>query len=243
MQKKRLLGLAALNALCFFEFHKGLPMSEPSKHLSLPVAHVLDPRLSQVLEYWLGAELPSNETALTRQPLWFTKSEDTDEEIRHLFGAVLQEALAGKLNGEALESPLGMLSVLIVLDQFTRNAYRGTPKSFAGDARARELALKAIDLGWDVDDSIPTVARIFMYLPLEHTEDMGMQEHSVVAFEQLHQEAPPDLREFFANTLDYAIKHREVIEQFGRFPHRNAILGRESTPAEKAYLSQPGAGF
>lgn len=150
----------------------------------------------------------------------------------------------GKLDGEALEQPLGMLAVLIVLDQFTRNAYRGTAKSFAGDERALALALKAIDLGWDTDESIPTVARIFMYLPLEHSEDLLMQEHSVVAFEQLHQEAAtPELREFFATTLDYAIRHREVIAQFGRFPHRNAMLGRESTVSERDYLSKPGAGF
>lgn len=218
-------------------------MSDTSKHLSLPVAHVLDPRLSQVLEYWLGAELPTNESALACKTLWFTKSEEVDEEIRHLFGAVLQEALAGKLDGEALESPLGMLALLIVLDQFTRNAYRCTPKSFAGDAKARQLALKAIDLGWDVDASIPAIARIFIYLPLEHAEDMQMQEHSVVAFEQLYQEAEPALREFFEGTLDYANKHREVINEFGRFPHRNPILGRESTAAEKVYLSKPGAGF
>lgn len=218
-------------------------MSDKTKPISLPIAHALDPRLSQVLEYWLGAEMPTNESALSRKPLWFTKSEETDEEIRHLFGALLQEALLGKLDGEAMESPLGWLSVLIVLDQFTRNAYRGTPKSFAGDHKARELALKGIDLGWDVDEAIAPVARIFLYLPLEHAEDMEMQNNSVVAFEQLHQEAPPALREFFAGTLDYAHKHLDVIEQFGRFPHRNAILGRESTEAEKAYLSQPGAGF
>ena len=219
-------------------------MSETSKNLSIPIAHALDPRLSQVLEYWLGAEFPTNASALTRKQLWFTKSETTDEEIRKLFGGLLQEALMGKLDGEALEQPLGMLAVLIVLDQFTRNAYRGTAKSFAGDERALALALKAIDLGWDTDESIPTVARIFMYLPLEHSEDLLMQEHSVVAFEQLHQEAAtPELREFFATTLDYAIRHREVIAQFGRFPHRNAMLGRESTVSERDYLSKPGAGF
>lgn len=218
-------------------------MSDTSKPLSLPIAHALDPRLSQVLEFWLGAEMPTNATARSRQSMWFSKSEETDEEIRTLFGGLLQEALAGKLDGEAMEQPLGLLAVLIVLDQFTRNAYRNTPKSFAGDARARTLALKGIELGWDVDESIPTMARIFLYLPLEHAEDAASQESSVVAFEQLHQESPPELRDFFAQTLDYAYRHRNVIEEFGRFPHRNAILGRQSTAAEKIYLSQPGAGF
>lgn len=219
-------------------------MSETAKHMAAPVAHVLDPRLSQVLEYWLGAEFPTNESALSRQALWFSKSEETDEEIRHLFGALLQEALAGKLDGEAMEQPLGLLAVLIVLDQFTRNAYRCTPKSFAGDAKAVQLALKGIDLGWDVDDSIPPVARIFMYLPLEHAESMEMQQHSVIAFEQLYEEAPTtELQDFFADTLEYAQKHLAVIQKYGRFPHRNSILGRESTPEEKEYLSKPGAGF
>lgn len=217
--------------------------ADTSKPMAVPIAHVLDPRLSQVLEYWLGAELPTTESALSRKHLWFTKSEATDEEIRHRFGAVLQEALAGKLDGEAMEQPLGMLAVLIVLDQFTRNAYRGTPKSFAGDAKVRQLALKAIALGWDGAVAIPPVARIFVYLPLEHAEDMGMQHSSVVAFEQLLQESTPAQRAFFEGTLDYAHKHLDVIEQFGRFPHRNLILGRESTEAEKVYLSKPGAGF
>lgn len=202
----------------------------------------LDPRLAQVLEYWLGAEQPSNASALARKQLWFTKSEAVDEEIRHRFGAVMQEALAGRLDHE-VATPLGRLAVLIVLDQFMRNAHRGTPKSFAGDAQALQLALDGVAHGHDSDDSVPPAARIFFYLPLEHAEDLNMQNHSVVAFEQLAQEATPDTREFLAGTLDYALRHREVIERFGRFPHRNAMLGRTSTEQELEYLAQPGAGF
>ena len=202
----------------------------------------LDPRLAQVLEYWLGAEQPTNATALARKQLWFTKDEAVDEEIRHRFGAVMQEALAGRLQHE-VTTPLGRLAVIIVLDQFLRNAHRGTPKSFAGDPLALQLALDGVAHGHDTDDSIPAVARIFFYLPLEHAEDLGMQNHSVVAFEELAQEAPADLRDFFTSTLDYALRHREVIERFGRFPHRNPILGRDSTPDETTYLAQPGSGF
>ena len=109
-------------------------------------APVLDPRLAQVLEYWLGSERPSNASALARQSLWFTKSEATDEEIRKRFGAVLLEALAGKLHAQA-QHPLGWLALLIVLDQFTRNAYRGTAKAFAGDVQALALAQQGIDAG------------------------------------------------------------------------------------------------
>ena len=202
----------------------------------------LDPRLLQVLEYWLGSEKPDNASALARKDLWFKKSEEVDEEIRNRFGAVMQEALAGRLDGEA-GTPLGRLSLIIVLDQFMRNSHRGDAKSFAGDPKALQLALDGIAQGHDTDDSVPPVARIFYYLPLEHAEDLTMQQHSVVAFEQLAQEATPDTQAFFDGTLDYAHRHFDVIKQFGRFPHRNAVLGRSNTPEEKTYLAQPGAGF
>lgn len=207
-----------------------------------PLAGVLDPRLAQVLEYWLGAEQPTNDSALARKALWFTKLEETDEEIRHRFGALLVEALAGRLRAEA-QHPLGWLALLIVLDQFTRNAYRGTPKAFAGDPLARQLAHDGILAGMDTHALIPSVARIFVYLPLEHAEDRSLQAQSVMAFEQLAQEADAHTREFLAGTYDYALRHQEVVERFGRFPHRNAILGRTSTAQELEYLSQPGAGF
>ncbi len=211
-------------------------------------APVLDPRLAQVLEYWLGSEQPSNASALARQSLWFTKSEATDEEIRKRFGALLLEALAGRLQAQ---HPLGWLAQLIVLDQFTRNAYRGTAKAFAGDAQALALAQQGIDAGWDQHPSIPLVARIFIYLPLEHAEDATLQTHSVLAFEDLLAQAEQlgsaqeqqSVQQFLSGTLDYARRHQEVIEQFGRFPHRNSVLGRSSTAQELQYLSQPGAGF
>ena len=209
-------------------------------------APVLDPRLAQVLEYWLGSEQPGNASALACQSLWFTKSETTDEEIRKRFGAVLLEALAGKLQPQA-QHPLGWLALIIVLDQFTRNAYRGTAKAFAGDAQALALAQQGIDAGWDQHPAIPLVARIFLYLPLEHAEDAALQAHSVIAFEDLAHQAQElgdaQVSSFLAGTLDYAQRHQAVIEQFGRFPHRNSVLGRSSTAQELEYLSTPGAGF
>lgn len=209
-------------------------------------APVLDPRLAQVLEYWLGSERPSNASALARQSLWFTKSEATDEEIRKRFGAVLLEALAGKLHAQA-QHPLGWLALLIVLDQFTRNAYRGTAKAFAGDVQALALAQQGIDAGWDQDPAIPLAARIFCYLPLEHAEDAALQTHSVIAFEDLAAQAQEagdaQVSHLLAGALDYAQRHQSVIEQFGRFPHRNRPLGRSSTADEMEYLSKPGSGF
>ncbi len=193
-----------------------------------------------VLAFWLGA-YPLDEAAMQRvKPQWFTKSEAFDAELRARFGATIEAALAGQLDSWA-DTAEGRLALLIVLDQFTRNSFRGQPKSFAGDARALAVAQQGIALGHD--RQVPPVARIFCYLPLEHAEDATLQAQSVALFQRLADEAAPEQHAFFAGTLDYARKHEDVIRQFGRFPHRNAILGRESTAEEKDYLAQPGAGF
>ncbi len=120
--------------------------------------------------------------------------------------------------------------------------FRNTPKSFAGDPQALTLALQAMQSG--ADQQLPEVVRVFMYLPLEHAEDPGMQQRCVAAFDAMHQAAEEaELREYLAGSLDYAHRHQVVIERFCRFPHRNAILGRASTTEEAAYLAQPGSGF
>lgn len=193
-----------------------------------------------VLAFWLGA-YPLDEAAMHRvRPQWFTKSDAFDAELRARFGPTIEAALAGALDSWA-DTAEGRLALLIVLDQFTRNSFRGQPKSFAGDARALAVAQQGIALGHD--QQVPPTARIFCYLPLEHAEDAALQAQSVALFQRLADEAAPEQQAFFAGTLDYARKHEDVIRQFGRFPHRNAIVGRESTPAEKDYLAQPGAGF
>lgn len=195
-----------------------------------------------VLAQWFGSTRPDNATALAHQAQWFTKSAAFDAALRERFGAAVQAALDGQLRHWAAQGPWPCLALILLLDQFTRNIHRGTPRSFAGDPQALALALEAQDRGLDLE--LPEVARIFMYLPLEHAEDMAMQERSVQAFQSLAQMAPDAAsREFLAGTLDYAYRHREVIARFGRFPHRNPILGRASTPQESEYLAQPGAGF
>ena len=201
-----------------------------------------DPRIAEVLSYWLGAAQPTDADILSHQSLWFSKSDVTDAEIRIRFGPLVEEALSGAIDCWA-NSPLGRLALIIVLDQFTRNLFRGTAKSFAGDPQALQFALDGILASHDVHTSVPRPARIFYYLPLEHAEDGPLQSQSVAAFSQLHDLAEPELLSFFANTLDYALQHQQVITRFGRFPHRNSILGRASTPAEQAYLCEPGAGF
>ena len=201
-----------------------------------------DPRIAELLTYWIGAPEPTDADALKRQSLWFTKSAATDAEIGTRFGPLVEQALSGALDGWA-QTPRGRWALIILLDQFTRNLFRGTPRSFAGDAQALQLALDGILEGHDMHPSLPAVARTFCYLPLEHAEDGPLQEQSVALFAKLHALATPETRSFFAGTLDYARKHQEVITRFGRFPHRNPILGRESTPQELEYLAQPGAGF
>ncbi len=199
-----------------------------------------DPRIATVLDFWLGAPVPTDASALTRQPLWFTKSDTLDADIRSRFGDWVRDARAGRLDGWA-ETAHGRLALVVLLDQFSRNAWRGQPESFAGDAKALALALAAQDNGhWE---AVAPLARFFLALPLEHAEDPALQARSVALFRQLVAQATPETEKVLAGALDYAEQHQDVIARFGRFPHRNAVLGRTSTEEEKTYLAQPGAGF
>ena len=195
-----------------------------------------------VLAFWLGTARSSNAQAIAVKQQWITKSDAFDARIKAQFEPTVQAAMAGQLDSWADEA-WSCLALLVVLDQFTRNIYRGTPQSFAGDAKALATAQRAIAQG--LDQQLPAVTRIFFYLPLEHAEDLALQAQSVNAFAQLvqHNPSPADVHDVLVGTLDYAHRHRAVIQQFGRFPHRNTILGRSSTPQELAYLAQPGAGF
>ena len=195
---------------------------------------------ADVLRFWLGAH-PLEPAALQRvQGQWFQKNDAFDAELRQRFLPTIAAARAGRLDAWA-EDAEGRLALLIVLDQFTRNAFRGQPEAFAGDAQALALAMEGIERGHD--QAVPPMARIFCYLPLEHAEDAAMQERSVVLFQSLRDAPEAEPKAFFDGTLDFARKHQAVIERFGRFPHRNAILGRASTAEELDYLAQPGAGF
>lgn len=194
----------------------------------------------QVLAFWLGAH-PLDETAMLRvQKQWFQKAARFDQQIRQRFGATLVAALAGQLRGWAHRAE-GRLALILVLDQFTRNAFRGQAASFAGDLQARALALEGLERG--DDQSVPPLARSFFYLPLEHTEDLALQQRGVRLFDALPSQAQGEAARSLTRAADYAHRHLEVIKRFGRFPHRNAILGRSSTPDEQAYLARPGSGF
>lgn len=187
-----------------------------------------------VLDFWF---LPSSGPGFGQQrAVWFRKDDAFDAGIRERFGALTEQAVAGALREWDQQGPAGTVARILLLDQFTRNAWRGTPASFAGDALALAAAQQIVDSG--ADQSLLPVQRWFAYMPFEHAEDARMQERSVALFDALAQQ-----NEGFGGVLDYAQRHRSVIARFGRFPHRNAILGRTSTPDEIAYLAQPGSGF
>lgn len=174
------------------------------------------------------------------QGQWFAKDDAFDTELRQRFGATLAAARAGQLDTWT-DNAECRLALIIVLDQFSRNIFRGEAESYAADAQALSLALEGIARGHD--QAVLPMARIFFYLPLEHAEDLALQERAVALCEALQRDPKAEPQAFFDTTLDFARQHHDVIRRFGRFPHRNAILGRQNTPDEQAYLAQPGAGF
>lgn len=167
---------------------------------------------------------------------WFQKSAQFDSEIGARFGPLIEQALAGGLRTWDSESPQAGLAHILLLDQFTRNVFRGTARAFAGDALALNAAQDMVDA--DEDLALPPWQRAFVYMPFEHAENAAMQAQAVVLFSRLAAGAPE-----FDSMLDYARRHRVVIERYGRFPHRNQILGRASTADELDFLQQPGSGF
>jgi uncharacterized protein (DUF924 family) len=189
----------------------------------------MDPRATELLDWWFGPE-PGEMRAL-----WFTKSAQTDQEIAERFGLLIDEALAGGLPDWQARAESALARILL-LDQFTRNVFRDRERSFAGDAMALAAARALCDSGLDL--TLPPLRRAFGYMPFEHAEDLACQDEAVARFTRLAQEAP-----VLQGMLDYAHKHREVIARFGRFPHRNAILGRASSPDEALFLQQPGSRF
>ena len=189
----------------------------------------MDPK--PVLDFWFGGG--GSPAAGQARDLWFTKSEATDAEIRERFGAIIDAALRGDLDHWA-SSANGTLALILVLDQFTRNVFRDTPRAFAGDAAALGYARRLVYSG--ADRRFGTLQRWFIYMPFEHSESLVDQYESVRLFAALADDGE-------GAPLEWARKHFEVIRRFGRFPHRNAILGRTSTPEEIEFLRRPGSRF
>ncbi len=187
---------------------------------------------ADVLDFWFGP--PGSEEHGKPREAWFVKDDVFDEDIRTRFGAAVEAAIIGGFE-DWRDSFEGSLALVILLDQFPRNLFRGSRRSFAGDARAREVASGAIERKFH--ETASSVQVVFYFLPFEHSEDLADQERCMALFNNLP--ASPEKE----NWLLYAQKHYDVIEKYGRFPHRNVVLGRENTPAEDDYLAQPDAGF
>jgi uncharacterized protein (DUF924 family) len=194
----------------------------------------------EVLAFWFAGALESAAAAQARSKTWFAFDADFDGQILRRFGHLPEQAAAGNLDPwtDAAESALARL---IVLDQFPRNLYRHDSRSYVFDALALAGSQAAIASGYDA--LVHPLHAVFMYLPFEHAEDLGMQQRSVALFEALQNRAPAGCEPQFESFADYARRHRDIIARFGRFPHRNAVLLRASTPAEIEYLEGGGERF
>ncbi len=194
-----------------------------------------------ILDDWIGPAAHDATLAGARMGIWFGRSDAVDRDLRARYLTTLQALADGLAETWAERGPRPRLAAIIAMDQFTRNIFRGTAEAFALDERALGLAKEGLVLGQDAE--LTEIEQMFFYMPLQHSERMADQTLSVELFERLVDSAREAFRPTMANCLDYARQHRDVIEGFGRFPHRNAMLGRPDTAAEKEYLAQPGAGF
>ncbi len=191
------------------------------------------PQPNDVLHFWFDRQPGELSTGNTRK-VWFTKNPVFDQEIRSRFLGLYEQAVIGKLN-HWQETPEGCVALIIVLDQFPRNMFRGKPRAFATDEQALSVAEAAIVRGFD--QQLVPVQRWFLYLPFMHSENLAHQQRSVELFASLRDD--PDV----SSAYPFALRHQDVVERFGRFPHRNAILDRPSTPEELEFLQQPGSRF
>ncbi len=185
----------------------------------------------ELLTFWFAAR---------SRKLWFERNEGFDAEIRARFGQLSVTGAGGRLSAWE-EAPQSALALVILLDQFPRNMHRGRAEAFACDPLARAVAGRAIDRGFD--GTVRHDRRPFFYLPFEHSEDLAEQDRSVALFQAWAEAAPDAERQKCLEQCQWVLRHQEIIRRFGRFPHRNAALGRETTAAEEAFLKEPRSSF
>ena len=197
--------------------------------------------VEQVLDFWFGACGPDGALDRAKQKMWFGDGRDHDAAIRKRFGKLHRRAVRGELDGAWAATPRGTIALIVVLDQFSRHIHRGTLAAFAQDPAAQRLAVAGVEQG--ADRALIPAQRAFFYLPFEHAENLELQRLGARSFERLATEVAPAWRKDYIEFADYAAHHRDIIERFGRFPHRNLALGRGSTPEEIEFLKQPGSSF
>jgi uncharacterized protein (DUF924 family) len=193
-----------------------------------------------LLDWWFGPEASASQTAAARQGLWFGKKDHQDAEARERFGGLVEQALDGGLANWA-EQPDGWLALVLLLDQLPRMIYRNDPRAFAGDARAQALVADGLVRGQE--RGLAPIRQIFIYLVLEHAENLASQERALYRYRLLLDAADAAERKLFEGFLDFSERHRVVIARFGRFPHRNSVLGRASSDEESVFLREPGSRF
>ena len=204
------------------------------------------PSAQNVLFFWFGPRPYTAARIQQHARLWFGEPDapeltpQTDDLIRERYADLTLTAERGELSTWE-SSPRRRLALILLLDQFPRNIYRGSARAFAQDLQALSLAVSGMQFG--ADATLDPVERLFFYMPLMHAESLDVQDESLAAFRRLLDEAPAELRRIFDSNLKYAVAHRDVITRFGRFPHRNQALGRESTPEELEWLATDGENF
>lgn len=197
-------------------------------------------KVEAVLEFWFGSNPDDAAIAKEKSALWWSKNPQVDDEIRGRFEGLVAKAAAGELSyWEA--TPTGRLALILLTDQFPRNIYRDSSRAFAYDVNALAWCLDGIEQ--HVDRKLRPIERVFFYLPLEHAESLEHQDKSVKHFGELVSIVDEPDKAVFKEYLDFAIRHRDIIARFGRYPHRNKILGRQFTAEEIAFLNEPGSSF
>lgn len=197
--------------------------------------------IDAVLDFWFGTCGADGALDPQKQKIWFGDGRRHDAAIRERFGALHASASRGELDNEWTATPQGHMALVVVLDQFSRHIHRGAPAAFAQDPAAQRLVTAGLDRR--VDRQLVPAQRAFFYMPFEHAEDLELQRLGVRCFDGLARTVGEPHRREYESFLDFAQRHLAIIERFGRFPHRNAVLGRPSTPEELAFLKQPGSSF
>lgn len=201
--------------------------------MNLPAPVSFEPAPADLYRFWFCADGAEIASAAELGPRWFGGGDELDRYLRDHYTLVLEQAMSGGLNDWKAE-PRGRLALIVLLDQFSRNIFRGTARAFAGDSRARALATT----GWASGKFFKYhwAEQVMALMPFEHSETLSDQDRSVAGFEGLYAEFKDDAGEALKGFVEHAHQHRDIVQQFGRFPHRNAVLGRESTEAEVDFL-------
>ena len=196
--------------------------------------------ISKIVAFWLGSSLENPEAAFSRKDWWYKGGGPVDEDIRARFGNLVPQACARQLMAWQT-TPDGALALILLLDQFTRNLYRNTPQAYGGDACALEVLTQAIDK--KLDTALPPVSRIWFYHPFHHAEDVEDQDRGLVLLNEIRQEASAEWQPYVEQSIKGWTRHRNIVARFGRFPHRNAVLSRNSTDEELIFLETNSEAF